>query len=223
MPCLSAAFILSCILIILRSFTLNLLQPVSWPLSCVNPDPSAAACILTSIWCLRPDFSAECILTPLQPVYPDLPTWLGYNVDCWGLVSWLIDSQISPPHLHWYATGERSSTLARGGFLHWSFYINTLSYTGKDLTAYSALLVSFCSLPTTILGTVCYSFKSFSSGFLTIFSYYIFPVFFPLVIVHLQHTREIPDSNLRLWWYSNSAYDLSHDFFVIGPKVMLAF
>jgi hypothetical protein len=58
----------------LRPFTLNLLQPVSWPLlsvswplSCVYPDPSAAACILTSIWCLRPDISAECILTPSRP------------------------------------------------------------------------------------------------------------------------------------------------------------
>jgi hypothetical protein len=70
-PLLSFLF---CILTFLRPFTLNLLQPVSWPLrsvswllSCVNPDPSADACILTPIRCLRPDFSAECILTSSRP------------------------------------------------------------------------------------------------------------------------------------------------------------
>ncbi len=101
-PCLSTVCILSCILTFLRSFTLNLLQPVSWPLrsiswplSCLYPDPSAAlypvlvhpllplSCSVSWLFCgllplnifslypdlygLYPDLSAACILTSLVP------------------------------------------------------------------------------------------------------------------------------------------------------------
>ncbi len=101
-PCLSTVCILSCILTFLRLYSLNHLQPVSWllrslswPLSCVYPDPSAALCpvmvhpllplssSLSWLFCgllhltffilypdlhgLHPDLSAACILIPLLP------------------------------------------------------------------------------------------------------------------------------------------------------------